>query len=312
MKEYVLSYYPKFKCIAEKCQHTCCAGWEINIDEQSLIKYEQCVSNFSHTLKKGINFKKSKFKSDKFKRCAFLNDDGLCELLINLGEKNLCQVCADHPRFRSFFNDRTETGLGFCCEEASRIILSYKDKIEPMLINDDEIKTELDFNQKNVLDFRNEALQIIQDRTICINERIENLLKKCKANIQDKEFKKILKTFLSFEKIDKNWSKRLKNVDKDFNKRTEENLSIYCEQFLVNSIYRHLSDAEDTIWVRARAIACVFSWWIVKSVIKKELTVATDIFDLTVDVVREFSTEVEYSQKNLNKLFSLSYKFIKI
>ena len=312
MKEYVLSYYPKFKCIAEKCQHTCCAGWEINIDEQSLNKYEQCVSNFSHTLKKGINFKKSKFKSDKFKRCAFLNNDGLCELIINLGEKNLCQVCADHPRFRSFFNDRTETGLGFCCEEASRIILSYKDKIEPMLINDDEIKTELDFNQKNVLDFRNEALQIIQDRTTCINERIENLLKKCKANIQDDEFKKILKTFLSFERIDKNWSKRLKNVDKDFNKRTEENLSIYCEQFLVNSIYRHLSDAEDTIWVRARAIACVFSWWIVKSVIKKELTVATDIFDLTVDVVREFSTEVEYSQKNLNKLFSLSYKFIKI
>ncbi len=312
MKEYVLSYYPKFKCIAEKCQHTCCAGWEVNIDEKSLNKYNQCLSSFSHTLKKGINFKKSKFKSDKFKRCAFLNNDGLCEIIKNLGEENLCQVCTDHPRFRSFFNDRTETGLGFCCEEASRIILSYKDKIEPVLINDDEIKTELDFNQKNVLNFRNAVLQIIQDRTTCINVRIENLLKKCNATFREQDFKKILKTFLSFEKIDKNWLKRLKNIDKNFNQTTEENLSHYCEQFLVNALYRHLSDAEDTMWVRARTIACVFSWWIVKSVIKKELTVATDIFNLTVDVVREYSTEVEYSQKNLNKLFSLSYKFIKI
>ena len=105
MKEYVLNYYPKFKCIAGKCKHTCCAGWEMCIDKESLDAYKNEASGFATTLANGINFKKSKFKSDKFGRCAFLDADGLCEIISNLGEKALCQVCRDHPRFRSFFGD---------------------------------------------------------------------------------------------------------------------------------------------------------------------------------------------------------------
>ena len=60
MEEYVLSYYPEFKCIASKCKHTCCAGWEMNIDAESLSAYKGERSVFSNTLSKGINFKKSK------------------------------------------------------------------------------------------------------------------------------------------------------------------------------------------------------------------------------------------------------------
>ena len=40
MKLYVPDYYGKFKCIAEKCKHNCCIGWEIDIDSQSLEKYK--------------------------------------------------------------------------------------------------------------------------------------------------------------------------------------------------------------------------------------------------------------------------------
>ena len=129
MKEYILSYYPDFKCIAGECKHTCCAGWEMNIDEKSLSRYMGNETAFSYTLKKGINLKKSQFKTDKSGKCAFLNKDGLCEIILNLGEESLCQVCRDHPRFRSFLTDRIEMGLGFSCEEATRLILSYKEKI---------------------------------------------------------------------------------------------------------------------------------------------------------------------------------------
>ena len=72
MREYVLSYYNNFKCIAEKCKHTCCAGWEIDIDEQSLNNYKTSVNAFSEALKQGVNFKKSKFKVDKQKGARFL------------------------------------------------------------------------------------------------------------------------------------------------------------------------------------------------------------------------------------------------
>ena len=312
MKEFVLNYYTEFKCIAEKCKHTCCAGWDVNIDEQSLVGYESESAEFAPTLKRGINFKKSKFRLVKAKRCAFLNADNLCEIIIKLGESRLCQVCRDHPRFRSFFSDRTETGLGFCCEEAARIILSYKEKIQPLLISDDKAEEEKSFNEKNVLKFREKALNIVQDRELEINDRISRLLKECNANINECDFKKIKKTFLSFERIDKNWTRALKETSLDFNGATEQRLALYCEQFLVNSLYRHLSDAEDTIWVRARAIACVVSWWIIERLVARFNAGDKDLLYVVTETVRAYSTEVEYSLKNLQKLYALGYGFIRI
>ena len=29
-------YYSAFRCIAGACKHSCCIGWEIDIDEESL------------------------------------------------------------------------------------------------------------------------------------------------------------------------------------------------------------------------------------------------------------------------------------
>lgn len=312
MKEYRLNYCQNFKCIADKCKHTCCAGWEMNIDQKTLDLYKNHKSSFSDTLNQGINFKKSKFKADKNKRCAFLNDKNLCEIIINLGENSLCQVCADHPRFRSFFDDRIETGLGFCCEEATRIILSYNDKITPVLTFDDKVNTQLDFTQKNLLEFRKKALEVIQDRKTSINDRIQNLLKECRFDFNSNNIKKIVKTFLCFEIVDITWTKTLKGIKNTLIFRaTDEKYSLIAEQFLVNSIYRHLSDAEDTLWVRARTIACVISWWLLLNIIEQNPLKADD-YESIVDIVRAYSVEVEYSNKNLNKLYQFCYKFIKI
>ena len=34
-------YYKEFTCIADVCPDTCCAGWQIVIDEKSLKKYRR-------------------------------------------------------------------------------------------------------------------------------------------------------------------------------------------------------------------------------------------------------------------------------
>ena len=36
----VPNYYKDFLCIADKCRHSCCIGWEIDIDEETLEFYE--------------------------------------------------------------------------------------------------------------------------------------------------------------------------------------------------------------------------------------------------------------------------------
>ena len=176
MKEFVLNYYFNFKCIAGECKHTCCAGWKTCIDAPTLNAYKNENSTFLETLKKGINFKNATFKQGKNKRCAFLNDNGLCEIIRNLGEEKLCQICRDHPRFKTSFTNITETGLGFCCEEATKIIYSFTDKISPVLISDDFNNEEVTFLEKAVLDFKKQALGVLQDRNAPINDRINNLL----------------------------------------------------------------------------------------------------------------------------------------
>ena len=291
MKEYVLSYYPDFKCIAEKCKHTCCAGWEMNIDSATLDVYKKHTSCFKQRLQSGINFKKSRFKSDKTGRCAFLTDNGLCDIIINLGE---------------------QMGLGFCCEQATKIILAYEKKIDVVLVSDDGNDLEPTFIQTQILNFRQKALDIIQDRSRDINDRLERLLLLCSASIRVGDFKKITRRLRAFERLEKAWLVRLKKLSKNgFSLKVDASNALYCEQFLVNSIYRLVSDAEDTIAVRNRVLSCIISWFIINGIFEME-NQNQDEFALICDVVRAYSAEVEYSQKNLEKLFELSSKFIKL
>ena len=308
MKEYLLNYYPLFKCIGGACKHTCCAGWGMYIDNNTLESYKNDTSSFSKTLKKGVDFKRGKFK-DKKGRCAFLNDNGLCDIILNLGESHLCQICSDHPRFKSYYETHIETGLGFCCEEATKIILSYPNKIEPILVSDDGNSETLSFIQNQVLLFKEKALSIIQNRNQDITERIYSLLSLIGVD-NNLDFKKGLKRFISLERLNKSWGNRLKSLtNTNLTFETDNALSLYCEQFLVNSLYRHLSSAEDITYAHAITLASLFSWVIIKSVYQNENT-GDNSFYLICDIVREFSSNVEYSESNLDKLFNFTYKYI--
>ena len=94
--------------------------------------------------------------------------------------------------------------------------------------------------------------------------------------------------------------------------KVDEKQALYFEQFMVNCLYRHLPNAEDTLAVRGITLFCVLSWWVVQNIIEKEFLDSEDGFAVVCDIVRQFSAEVEYSQKNLDKLFNFAYKFIKL
>ncbi len=311
MKEFYLCYYPKFSCIAGECKHTCCAGWEIQIDEQSIDKYNAVKTDFGKTIKEGIDYKKLQFKRDKSKRCAFLNSNGLCDLIINLGEESLCQVCRDHPRFRSFFSDRTEVGLGFCCEQATRIILSCKDKIQPILKAQGQGEIELSFIEKSLLGFRERVLSVIQDRSLSVQERVDKLLQEHNLEIDKNHFNKAIKRLLSFEKLDKNWTEKLKQIKKEKTSfEFSEKHNLIFENFLANEVYRHVSCAEDVSEALIKLVGIILCATIVSAMINYIEQTDTATFEDIVDIVRLYSAEVEYSQKNLNKLFNFASKII--
>ena len=129
-------YYNGFKCIADRCLHNCCIGWEIDIDEDTLCLYGDISGEFGKRLKGNISDDEyPHFILREHGRCPFLNEKGLCDIITERGDGALCDICADHPRYRNYFDDRLEMGLGLCCEEAARIILSNKNKVR--LVNID-------------------------------------------------------------------------------------------------------------------------------------------------------------------------------
>ena len=44
-------YYEQFKCIADKCTDTCCAGWQVDVDDRSFAYYKTITGPFGDRLK---------------------------------------------------------------------------------------------------------------------------------------------------------------------------------------------------------------------------------------------------------------------
>lgn len=125
MKYHKPSFFDQFKCIGSACTDTCCAGWEIEVDETTAQGYLAEKSAFGDRLRREIGSEPGEyFFKLKKNRCPFLNKENLCDIFINLGEDRLCDICREHPRFYNWFGDYTEVGLGLCCEEAERLLFS--------------------------------------------------------------------------------------------------------------------------------------------------------------------------------------------
>ena len=132
MKTYAPNYYEKFRCIAGECRHSCCIGWDVYIDDDTLEKYASMGGELGKRVRSSLCEKDDGacFAMCADGRCPFLNERGLCDIILEKGEESISEICTEHPRFYNFFSDRTEVGLGLSCEEAARIILSQKEKTE--------------------------------------------------------------------------------------------------------------------------------------------------------------------------------------
>ena len=130
MTEMYPAYYEAFRCTAGTCRHNCCIGWEIDIDGKSAARYAALPGAFGERVRAAVEpGEPPHFRLDAAGRCAMLREDTLCELQRTLGESALCNICRDHPRYRVFLPGRTEIGLGLCCEEAARLLLSQTEKL---------------------------------------------------------------------------------------------------------------------------------------------------------------------------------------
>lgn len=122
-------FYPDFRCKAAACRHSCCRGWEIDVDEGSADDYRALPGQLGEALRAALTEDGEgwHFRLTEDGRCPFLRPDGLCRLIRELGEDALCDICALHPRFFQEIGEDELWGLGLSCEAVTALLLEQKE-----------------------------------------------------------------------------------------------------------------------------------------------------------------------------------------
>ena len=167
-------YYKEFSCVAGECEDTCCAGWQIVIDEKSKNNYKKVKGPFKSRLLRSINWKEGVFKQSKDKRCAFLNEENLCDMYTALGSKSLCKTCRLYPRHIEEFEGIREISLSLSCPEVAKILLAKKEPVKFVSVEKDGDEEYEDFDlllYSKLADAREVMIKILQDRNLSIELR---------------------------------------------------------------------------------------------------------------------------------------------
>lgn len=168
-------YYSEFTCIADTCEDTCCAGWQIVVDDQSLKRYRKESGPYRKKLHASVHWRRKVFRQDKEKRCRFLTEENLCDMYRNLGADSLCRTCRLYPRHIEEFEGVRELSLSLSCPEVTRMLLSRK---EPVVFRSVEKEGEEEYEDfdpflySKLLDARECLFEIVQNRNLPIENRI--------------------------------------------------------------------------------------------------------------------------------------------
>lgn len=240
MKLFAPKYYSKFKCIADKCPHSCCVGWEIDIDKDTMKKYSRLKKGYGKEIKESIEKGDTPhFRLLDGERCYHLNEKGLCKIILNCGEEYLCQICKEHPRFYNYTNYGKEVGLGMSCMEACRIILESDEYADFCEMADSEGEAE-------IIEFdgcmeRSKIFKILKSHQICYTEKlrlIRETFDVCPERLDDEVWKGC---FYGLEYLDESHKNLFLSyeAEADVPKVLEKSL----ERALSYFVFRHCTEA---------------------------------------------------------------------
>lgn len=249
------TFYKDFKCIAGDCPDSCCQGWEVDADAESLEYYNTLDSTLEIKQRIDRVLSKDEFDNNIFtlapkKRCPFLNDENLCDMHIAIGGEHTPYTCRTFPRFIYDFGGTREIGISFSCPVASDMMyaLDYFDfeqeiTDEPPSLND--IDATLYYTLYKA---REQAYSIVKDRSVPINERLKNLLSftlelQAKINYYpdgSSDDVSFIDVFNNPELINPQWTQRVNNADIKpvSNSVANENIAMYfIYKYFLQAVY---------------------------------------------------------------------------
>lgn len=209
-------YWKQFRCIAGNCPDTCCAGWSIGIDPISMKRYKHTKGPLGNRLKNSVDWREKTFLQYK-KRCSFLNEENLCDLYLEGGERMLCKTCRQYPRHTEEYEGVREISLSLSCPEAARLILGCREPVRFLSreTQQEESYEEFDFFLFTKLeDAREKILSVMQDRNrdvffrmaivLAMGYKIQMCISKDQLFMLDEDFASFLKGD-SIDRFYKKW-----------------------------------------------------------------------------------------------------------
>ena len=316
----VPDYYKEFHCIAGACRHSCCIGWEIDIDEETAARYRALPGEAGERLRRLIAGDPPHFVLDSEDRCPCLTGENLCALILTQGEEALCQICRDHPRFRNEWPDRTEAGLGACCEEAARLILSQRTPLK--LEQDDTVCIGTAEEQRpdafaltdeeaaELLAFRDRLLAAIYGNDCTLEETEALLLRLADTALPGRTWAEWSAFYTGLERLDADWTEKLRELADSrgpdftaFDRRMADRQQEY-RNMLAYFLYRHLPEALDDGDAAGKVAFAVLSCRFLRALgaVWYEKHGTFTLADQT-ELFRMYSAEIEYSEDNLDACY---------
>ena len=318
-------FFDNFKCIADKCSDSCCIGWEIDVDDVALEKYNKINTDFGEEIRSQIIKSEDDcncFRLCENERCPFLNEKNLCHIIINCGEEYLCDICREHPRFYEWFVGVTECGLGLSCEEVCRILLENEEPFSLVQESDGEeivLEAKEDVAEADTYiflsAFREKLFEILFNKEVNFEEKLVKVLSKtedfCGKKIKIRNYKNSLELYKKTEPIDENWTeyinslsenyKEVSGIEKEF--REKANGDMLYSKILAYIIYRHFLKAVFDGSIKERICFSIES---VRFIILSDMKTYFEKGELTIkdriENLKNWSKQIEYSDENTELL----------
>ena len=290
------TFYHTFQCKANQCHHTCCQKWTIDVDEETAKLYQTLPTPLGEDLRKFMTVDDEGYYfmfSDRQPTCPLLREDGLCRVVLELGEDSLCDTCHMHPRFYKYIEDLELCGVGLSCEESVEKLLATEGDQLLFTIEDDD--SEFTAEDRPVLENIFDLLALGINPAICqftLNQSIHYC-------------QELVTIYKNTEPIDEEWTKQLAHLEAMLSSTTASTTMDLLKADTIdvsalNKVYQYilyrqidmLAEYSLESLVRYAFDATIF------------IALLTHQFGNLPEQIRRWSEQIEYDEDNVAFLFN--------
>ena len=290
------TFYHTFQCKANQCHHTCCQKWTIDVDEETAKLYQTLPTPLGEDLRKFMTVDDEGYYfmfSDKQPTCPLLREDGLCRVVLELGEDSLCDTCHMHPRFYKYIEDLELCGVGLSCEESVEKLLATEGNQLLFTIEDDD--GEFTAKDRPVLENIFDLLALGISPTIC----------QFTPNHSIRYCQKLISIYKETEPIDEEWTKQLAHLEDMLSSTTAMNTTDLLtldaqETATLNKVYQYI------LYRQIDMLAEYSLESLVRYAFDATVFIALLIhqFGNLPEQIRRWSEQIEYDEDNVAFLFN--------